>query len=189
MSGIGFLYRLLFIMKMRFDPKIFILSLLLIMRCFNPFAPKLEDPTRNDLIITGQLTPEEVLQNFQYAYVFRDSVLYAELLDSSFVFVYFDPNQEPSGQFVSWGRDVDLRTTGRLFRNFNSIDLVWNSTILDTSYAINGEFRAETYRTFNLSLVKTEEILNITGIAIFNFKKNDYDNKWRITLWKDESDL
>lgn len=169
--------------------KIFIISSILLIRCFNPFAPKLEESSRSDLIITGQLTHQEVLQNFQYAYVFKDSMLYAELLDSSFVFIYFDPNQEPSGRFVSWGRDVDLRTTGRLFRNFNIIDLVWNTTIVDTIYALNGEFRAETYRTFNLSLVKSEETLNISGIAIFNFKKCAYDNKWRITLWKDESDL
>ena len=174
---------------MKIDIKFFIIALVLIVGCFNPFAPKLEKSGRSDLIITGQSTHQEVLQNFQYAYVFKDSLLYAELLDSSFVFIYFDPNQEPSGRFVSWGRDVDLRTTGRLFRNFNIIDLIWNSTIVDTVYTINGEFRAETYRTFNLSLVKTEETLNITGTAIFNFKKCDYDNKWRITLWKDESDL
>lgn len=177
-------------MKTRFEIKIIVASLIiLLIRCFNPFAPKLEDSSRNDLIITGQITPDEVLQNFRYAYVFKDSVLYAELLDSSFVFIYFDPNQDPSGRFVSWGRDVDLRTTGRLFRNFTIIDLVWNSTIVDTIYSINGEFHAETFRTFNLTLIKNEESLNITGVAVFNFKKCDYDNKWRIILWKDESDL
>ncbi len=181
--------RFLFIMKMKIDIKFFIIVLSLIVSCFNPFAPKLEKLGRSDLIITGQATPQEVLQNFQYAYVFKDSILYAELLDSSFVFIYFDPNQEPSGRFVSWGRDVDLRTTGRLFHNFNIIDLIWNSTIVDTIYFVNGDSLAETYRSFNLSLAKTEETLNITGIAIFNFKKCDYDKKWRITLWKDESDL
>lgn len=184
------IYRFLFHKKMRFKIKLAPgLLIIMFIGCLNPFAPKLGQSGRSDLIITGQLNHQEVLQNFQYAYVFKDSVLYAELLDSSFVFIYFDPNQDPSGRFVSWGRDVDLRATGRLFRNFNIIDLIWNSTIVDTIYDINGEFRAETFRTFNLTLITNEESFNITGVAVFNFKKCDYDNKWRITLWKDESDL
>lgn len=172
-------------MKMKFDIKILIVIFFAIAECFNPFAPKLDDTDRTDLIITGQTTPEEVLQNFKYAYVFKDSVLYSDLLDSSFVFIYFDPNQESSGRFVSWGRDVDLRTTGRLFRNFDVIDLIWNSTI----YAFDEENRAEYSQSFNLSLIKDNETINITGNAIFVFIKSDYDGKWRITQWKDESDL
>jgi len=154
-------------------------------QCLNPFAPKLERADNNKLIITGQTTPEEVLQNFRYAYVFKDSILYADLLDSSFVFTYFDPNQEASGRFVSWGRDVDLRTTGRLLRNFDIIDLIWNSTI----YSFDEEDQAEYSKSFNLSLTRNNETIHITGNAIFIFKKNPYDNKWRITQWVDESDL
>lgn len=90
---------------------------------------------------------------------------------------------------VSWGRDEDMKTTGRLFRNFNLIDLVWNTTILDTIYPVNNDSCAESYTTFNLTLVKENESLNITGIAIFYFRRCDFDDKWRITLWKDESDL
>ena len=156
----------------------------ILFRCFNPFAPKLEQSGNNSLIITEQKTPEEVLKNFQYAYVFQDSVLYSDLLDSSFVFIYFDPNLE-SGRFVSWGRDIDLKTTGRLFVNFDVIDLIWNSTI----YSVDEDNRAEYSKSFNLSLIKNNETINITGNAIFVFKKCDYDNKWRIIQWKDESDL
>ncbi|UCE06231.1 MAG: hypothetical protein JSW07_22060 [bacterium] len=158
---------------------------LAIIQCFNPFAPKLEDSDRNNLIITGQTTPEEVLQNFKYAYVFKDSVLYADLLDSSFVFTYFDPNQGSSGRPESWLRDVDLRTTGRLFRNFDVVDLIWNSTI----YAFDEEDIAEHSKSFHLSLIKNNETINITGNAIFVFIKSKYDNKWRIKQWIDESDL
>lgn len=182
-------YRFLIYMKKTIYIIIFIIIFFILIRCFNPFAPKLEDSDNKNLIITGQTNPDEVLQNFKYAYVFKDSILYSDLLDSSFVFIFFDPNQESSGRFVSWGRDVDLRTTGRLFRNFDVIDLVWNSTIIDTTYSSNGDSLAESFKTFNLSLIKDNESLNITGTAIFNFKKHDYDNKWRITLWKDESDL
>jgi len=162
-----------------------IISFALYLRCFNPFAPKLVDSNDNDLIITEQKTPDQVLQNFKYAYVFKDSVLYSELLDSSFVFIYFDPNLESSGRFVSWGRDVDLRTSGRLFRNFDVIDLIWNSTI----YFVDEKNRAEYSKSFNLSLIKNNETINITGNAIFVFKKSEYDEKWRIIQWKDESDL
>lgn len=172
---------------MKINIKIIILTLIALIHCFNPFAPKLGNSDRNDLIITGQTTSEEVLDNFMYAYVFKDSVLYADLLDSSFVFIYFDPNQDPSGRFVSWGRDVDLRTTGRLFRNFDMIDLIWNSTIYSLDDTVQN--RSEYSNSFNLSLIKNNETINITGNAIFVFKKCQYDNKWRILQWKDESDL
>jgi len=173
-------------MRNRINIKAIILLLFVIIQCFNPFAPKLEDSDNNDLIITGQTTPDEVLQNFKYSYVFKDSVLYAELLDSSFVFIYFDPNQESSGRFVSWGRDVDLKTTGRLFRNFDVIDLIWNSTIYSF---FDDENQAEYSKSFNLSLIKDNETIHITGNAIFVFRKSEYDDKWRIIQWKDESDL
>ncbi len=153
--------------------------------CFNPFAPELVDSTDKELIITDQKSPDEVLQNFLYAYVFKDSVLYSDLLDSSFVFIYFDPDVESSGRFVSWGRDIDLKTTGRLFRTFDIIDLIWNSTI----YSFSETTRAEYSKSFNLSLIKDNETVNISGNAIFIFKKSDFDEKWRIIQWKDESDL
>ncbi len=159
--------------------------LIICLNCLNPFAPKLVDSNNEGLIITEQKTPDEVLQNFKYSYVFKDSVLYSELLDSSFVFIFFDPNLESSGRFVSWGRDIDLRTTGRLFRNYDVIDLIWNSTI----YSFNEEERAEMSKSFYLSLIKDNETVNISGNAIFIFKKSEYDEKWRIIQWKDESDL
>lgn len=166
---------------------ILILTIIFIvcLNCLNPFAPKLVDSNNEDLIITEQKTPDQVLDNFKYSYVFKDSVLYSELLDSSFVFIYFDPNIESSGRFVSWGRDIDLKTTGRLFRNYDVIDLIWNSTI----YSFNEEDRAEYSKSFHLSLIKDNETVNISGNAIFIFKKSEYDKKWRIIQWKDESDL
>ena len=154
--------------------------------CLNPFAPGLREQTeQSDLIITDQLTPEEVLQNFRFAYVFRDSLIYSELLDSSFVFFYFDPNIGTSGQFVSWGRDLDLKTTGRLFSRFNLIDLVWNSTIYESVQ----EFTGEITKTFNLTMFTRDEDLRISGTAVFDFRKNPTSGKWKITRWKDESNL
>ena len=157
---------------------------LLFTMCLNPFAPKLHEGEESELIITEQKTPEEVLQNFQYAYTFKDSLLYSNLLDSSFVFVFFDPNQGTSGMFVSWGRDVDLQTTGRLFRNFDIIDLHWNSTI----YSFEEENTAELSKSFYLNLSGAFADFRISGNAIFSFRKCSFDDKWRITRWKDETE-
>jgi hypothetical protein len=170
--------------------RIFFLYLLLLLLlnnlfCLNPFAPKLDRSGEKRLVITEQQTPDEVLQNFIYAYTFKDSLVYADLLDSSFIFVYFDPNDGSSGRFVSWGRDVDLKTTGKLFRNFETITLTWNSTV----YQLLKEETAELSKTLQLSLFGKAGDFSLSGNAIFNFKKCSYDHKWRITRWKDESQM
>jgi len=172
----------------RFQIKIVGLSIALgvfLWGCLNPFAPKVQTLGDSELIITQQKTPEEVLQNFRYAYVFKDSLLYSDLLDSNFIFVYFDPGLGTSGQFVSWGRDLDLKTTGRLFRQFDVIDLVWNSTV----YTNVQEFTADLSKSFDLTLITGDEDFRITGNAVFSFRKSPYDHKWRIVRWRDESNL
>jgi len=152
--------------------------------CFNPFAPKIEHDGSASLILTEQSTPEEVLQNFLYAYTFKDSLVYADLLDSSFVFVYFDPEYEGGGRFISWNRDVDLKTTGSLFRNFDTITLTWNTTI----YEFIQDDEAELSKTLQLNLFGSPGDYSLSGSAVFNFKRC-HDGRWRITRWKDESQM
>lgn len=153
--------------------------------CLNPFAPELTDQLEvGDLVITLQKTPEEVLQNFKIAYMFQDSLLYSDTIDTSFLFLFFDPSQGSSGQLVSWGRDEDLLITGRLFRHFQVIDLVWNETIYETS----GETVSEISKGFDLTLTGDQTSYMISGRAVFTFRKNS-DEKWRISRWKDESDI
>ncbi len=164
---------------------VILILLILTSGCLNPFAPKLTDTLETgDMIITSQNTPQEVLQNFKIAYTFRDSLLYSDVLDTGFLFVYFDPNEGTSGRIVSWGREVDLLTTGRLFRHFQVIDLVWNETIYENA----GEKESEISRGFNLTLSGENASFTIAGRAVFSFKLCK-DEKWRITRWKDESDL
>ncbi len=153
--------------------------------CFNPFAPALDRDAASGLRITEQTEPAEVLENFVYAYTFRDSLVYDNLLDSSFVFVYFDPNLGTSGLYASWNRDVELKTTGRLFRNFETLNLVWDSTIYES---LDGT-AAEIAKTLHLHMFGSRGEYNLTGNAIFNMRKNPYDEKWRITRWKDESQM
>ncbi|MBN1999536.1 hypothetical protein JW935_18425, partial [candidate division KSB1 bacterium] len=108
----------------------------------------------------------------------------ADLLDSSFRFVYKDPNFE-GPEYDLWFRDTELKTTGRLFRNFETITLTWNTTI----YQDTQPETAELAKTLQLNLYGPAGDYSLTGSAIFNFKKCTYDGKWRITRWKDESHL
>lgn len=152
--------------------------------CWNPFAPKLTQSLEtSDLVVTAQKSPEEVLQNFKVAYTFRDSLLYSDLMDTAFQFVYFDPDEETSGLFKSWGRDTDLRITGRMFRHFQVIDLVWTTTLFE----IRSETTGEMSKGFDLTLVAEDFDYKLSGKAVFSFRKC-LDDKWRITRWKDDSD-
>lgn len=164
-----------------------VIPLLMSLSCWNPFAPKLDTSVQGDLILTEQKNPEEVLQNFDYAYTSKDSLLYADLLDSSFVFVYEDYDL---GRFVSWGRDVDLRSTGRLFRSFDVIDLTWNKgAYSDTSFSASGQMIIEIPKPYRLTLYGSQGDFALSGTAVFSFMKSTFDNKWRILRWKDESDI
>ena len=153
--------------------------------CFNPFAPELSDSGKSiDLIVTDQQSPEEVLQNFKTSYTIQDSLLYSGLLDTAFIFVYYDADDFSSGRFVSWGRGEDLKTTGSLFRHFDFIDLIWNATI----YGWNDDTTGTICKEFQLNLTNKESDYRISGRAVFSFRKCQ-DGRWRITRWKDESEL
>lgn len=153
--------------------------------CVNPFAPKLDDGSLTSELITEQRNPDEVLTNFRYAYTFKDSLLYSNVLDSAFVFQYFDPEQGPSGLFISWTRETDLRTTGRLLRSFDVINLEW----LNTIYTITeGEDETQA-RSFRLDLASSDFSFSVSGFAIFTFHRNPRDGKWRLLRWVDQSDL
>ena len=97
-----------------------LLANLMLMSCRNPFAPA-EGILGGEkiLTITQQQSPDEVLQNFRYAYIYRDSLVYSALFDTGFVFLYYDPDVGGSGDYNYWGRDTELRTTARLFRALN----------------------------------------------------------------------
>ncbi|MFQ5627764.1 MAG: hypothetical protein ACE5I1_03310 [bacterium] len=165
----------------------FVLLLFLFMfaSCINPFAPKLEETSTQDNFITSQSTPEELFQNFSYAYAFRDSVLYADILDSAFTFEYFDPNVGESGAFESWGKDIEIRTTGSLFRTFDARELIWLGIIYENRVSDTEEI---IYRNFRLSLVSSGLNFTLQGFGIFTFRKGN-DGKWRILRWVDESNL
>lgn len=152
--------------------------LLLLPACFNPFAPELDERIDLTNVITEQTSPEEVLQNFRIAYTFKDSLLYSDVLDESFVFEFLDANLEP----VTWERDVDLKTTGRLFRQFDVVDLHWDILFQESHAELERRFLR-----FNLNLFSSDINFLVTGTAIFTFKQSGLDQKWRVVRWKDES--
>lgn len=155
---------------------------MLIVGCWNPFAPTeglLEGGS--SLTLTEQRSPDEVLQNFRYAYIYRDSLVYSELFDTTFVFVYYDPDVGGAGGYNYWGLDTELRTTGRLFRTFDHFTLVWNATIA-----------ADTAQKGGISLTKTFDLsiggdIFLSGNAVFDFLQDTTENTWHITRWQDES--
>ncbi len=169
---------------------------LFLLSCSNIFAPKLGQISgSSDVFITDQSTPEKVLTNFRYAYIFHDSLVYSRIIDSSFVFTYYDPDAGSSGRYESWGRNLELSTTGQLFRIFDNINLIWNSTVNSTYRLETGEGQgidttlevanyAIISKSFELSL---DQQISITGNAVFHMRKSARDEKWRITQWIDES--
>ena len=164
--------------------------------CVNPFAPTAGlVEGASDIILTARESPEDVLSNFRYAYIFRDSLVYSELIDSSFIFIYFDPELEGTGRFDSWGRDVELHATARLFTAFPNINLEWNSTVF-AEYLEEGEgtqVREEFFPDAREARIsKGFELavggdIKINGTALFSFQRERSGDVWKIVRWRDES--
>ena len=157
--------------------------------CLNPFAPSLDEGGLAADLLTDQSTPEGTLTNFKYAYIFKDSLLYSNLLDSAFVFQYFDPEQGASGIFVSWTRETDLKTTGRLLRTFDSINLEWLNTVFTSRDVVDSDTLETISKSFQLDLADADFRFSVNGFAIFKFRRTKSDAKWRIVQWLDKSDL
>jgi len=186
---------------MKREIKILLFCLILLLNisgCNNIFAPKLENFADGQSLFNRVLkTPTDVLENFRYAYIYRDSLIYSNLIDSDFVFIYYNADDEGgSGHYDSWLREVELRTTGRIFRAFSHIDLTWNST-LDSSYSYYSGDSLVTQQddifeeANNANISKSFELnlgyeIIIEGTAKFDFIKNKND-EWQICKWRDES--
>jgi len=152
----------------------------------NPFAPGLSDEGSRHDEITTQRTPRDVLTNFRYAYVYKDSLVYSDILDSAFQFISKNYGTSPPTN-INWGRDIDILTTARLFRHFDLLELEWGS-ILSKNLPISrlDSNLSEIKITFQLTLDGGREIPTIKGEALFNFIRNP-DGIWKITRWEDLS--
>ncbi len=148
--------------------------------CFNPFAPKLDNEFSSESSIISDLSNVEgIFQNLRYAYSFKDTTIYSELLDDDFFFVFRDYE---NGVDVSWSREEEMKVTNGLFLNSERLDLIWNNIValsLDSTNII---------RSFNLTITfNPTDIVFIDGrVNLDLVKKND---KWNILRWIDESNF
>jgi hypothetical protein len=151
--------------------------------CNNPFAPKLSSDENNKLIIKDQKTIDGVFDNFRYAYIFKDTIVYGNLLADDFTFIY---RNYDLGTDVSWGRDQDMLTTNGLFQATQSLDLVWNEVVMSVSDSLITDIS----RSFSLSIVfNPNDIVNIQGRVNLRLIKDSTTEKWKILRWRDESDF
>jgi len=168
-------------------PGVFFLLILFSGSCQNPFAPALSDNKDNkSQILTNQATPEDVLINFSYAYNFKDSLVYSDLLDSTFIFISRNFATNPVTS-INWGRDTDIQTTVRLFRHFEMVDLIWGGTVFLNYF--NDSTEVELKKTFQLTLDGGEEIPTLNGESLFYMRKQIINSEpfWRIIRWEDLS--
>ncbi|MBI5809338.1 MAG: hypothetical protein HZA74_13155 [Ignavibacteriales bacterium] len=153
--------------------------MLLIVTSCNPFAPTLDESIdSNKGLISDQSSVQGVFQNFQYAYTFKDTLIYSNLLNKNFIFGYRDYDL---GVDVSWSKEEEMRVTNGLFQNTQRLDLTWNNIISMTSDSTH------IIRSFNLTITfNPTDIIFVDGKVNLKLSKEN-DGKWKIINWIDES--
>ncbi len=137
----------------------------------------------NSSTISDLKTVDGVFQNFQYAYVFKDTTIYGELITEDFIFTYRDYDEAID---VSWGRDDEMKTTYGLFQTSQRLDLIWNNEVLNTQDSLN----ATIIRAFNLTITfNATDIVRINGRVNLSLRKDPISEKWAIVKWIDESNF
>lgn len=155
----------------------------LITGCVNPFSPRLDNSESGDEgTITDLKTVDGVFQNFKYAYTFKDTTIYGEIISTDFIFTYRDYDQ---GVDISWGRDEEMKTTNGLFQNSQRLDLIWNNIVLSSQDSLT----ANIVRGFNLTITfNPTDVVRLDGRVNLSLRKNSMQ-KWQITKWLDESNF
>lgn len=159
---------------------ILMLVVLPLSSCDNIFAPSLDNSTPVS-ILTDQKTVDGLFQNFKYAYTFKDTIVYGNLLAENFVFTYRD---YVSGFDVSWDRTTEMRTTNGLFRNAQKLEVVWNNIIFQGGDSLLQNVK----RSFNLTITfNPSDVVRLNGFADMTLSRNTAEDVWRIVRWRDES--
>lgn len=151
--------------------------------CKNPFAPSL-DTSESTGSAVGDLTKiDGVFQSLQYAYTFRDTTIYGQILGDNFLFTYRDYDLSFD---VSWGREEEMKVTHGLFQNSERLDLIWNNIIASTEDSAE----ANIVRSFNLTITfNPTDIVRVDGRVNLNLKKEASSGKWKLIRWIDESNF
>lgn len=151
--------------------------------CDNPFAPKLRNSDSDDLLLGDQKTVEGVFQNWRYAYILKDTLVYSNLIANNFTFIYRNYDK---GVDLTWGRDEEMITTYGLFQAAQNLDLIWNETLIRFGDSLNQDIT----RGFNLQVVfDPDDILRIQGRAVVKLQRNSPADNWKVISWRDESNF
>jgi hypothetical protein len=137
----------------------------------------------NNGALSDLTSVEGVFTNFQYAYTFKDTLIYGQLISSDFLFTYRDYDL---GYDVSWGRDEEMRTTYGLFHNSQKLDLIWNNIVVSSADTLS----ANIVRSFNLTVTfNPTDIIRLDGRVNLTLRRNPSTGKWAISRWIDESNF
>ena len=159
--------------------------LLLFAATCNPFAPALEEGNPFGDLLGDPTTVNGFFTNFKNAYELRDISLYEPLLDSSFIFVYYDFDALVERE---WGFAQELASTQRLFRNASLVNLRWNQ-ILSQEF-INAGLQARVVRSFNLIItLEGGDAFRGDGNVNFLLDRADSTDNWQLRQWRDESEF
>ena len=156
----------------------------LIVACNNPFAPSLADGSSSDQIISDQKTVAGVFSNFCYAYNFKDTLVYSNLLDKDFTFTYYLDNGDKS----SWDKQMDIIKTNKLFQNAYKIELVWNDIWSELEYSEGETLMMNVNRRFTLTVYYSATVYDYAfGNAFFKLRRFSAFDPWKIVYWDDQS--
>ncbi len=150
--------------------------------CINPFAPRLS-LTSSGTSLGDQRTVDGVFQNFRYAYIFKDTLAYGQLLAPNFVFIYRNYERNTD---VSWGRDEEMFSTNGLFRTAQTLDLVWNEIVFSNGDSLSTDIQ----RGFNLTITfNANDVITVNGRVNLQLSRPTPRDPWLIRRWRDESNF
>lgn len=151
----------------------------------NPFAPSLEEGNPFGDLLGDPTTVDGFFTNFSNAYELRDLSLYEPLLDSSFIFIYYDFDAQVERE---WGFSQELASTRRLFENASLISLRWNQIISQS--VLDDGLTARVVRPFNLTIsLEAGEAFRGDGNVNFQLTRSDTTAAWKLLRWRDESEF
>lgn len=183
-----------------------LLLTLLLSSCVNPFRPRLNDVSNDEIL---NLSPQDVLQNLERAYREKNINVYRSLLHEDFRFELIASEVSQIGIDVNndglrdswWGYEQEVELTNRMF-NFGSSDgnypspdeitlrlQVPPSEIWENDPELGHEDWIVIPCSFDLilSYTSTGSSFNANGVARFYLRP--VEDRWYIAIWRDESNL
>lgn len=164
---------------------LFVVAAGLVTAACNPFAPSLEEGDPFADLLGDPSTIDGFFTNFRNAYELRDLSVYEPLIDSTFIFIYYDFDAQVERE---WGFAQELESTRRLFENASLINLRWNQIISQTFF--DDGLSARVVRPFNLTIALEDgEAFRGDGNVNFLLSREDTTDAWTLMQWRDESEF